>query len=229
MTALEGRTRESAPDVRVESPEAERRVHVPQLLLAVLLIGLCALAALVWLTRATARTPVLALAVDISQGEVVDAADLSEAFVVLDGSVEALPADAADTVIGQRALADLPAGTLLIGALLAEDAPLGEGERAVGVRVTPGASPSPGLRSGDRVQVVREVSDLGELGRLVGPNGNPARLMLVPDAEVIDVVELPTSGDLWVSLRVPAQHSSVVAAAASIDAVRLVQLPGSGP
>ena len=198
---------------RLESPR--RRVQVPQLLVAVLLVALSALAALVLFSQASARDAVLALANPVERGQVVATEDFSIVYVGTDDPVTTVPADRLSSLVGLTAVADLEAGTIVTPAHFVARSVLAEGEAVVGVALSPGEYPTPRLAAGDLVDVIRVESGAGDGG------------VLVAAVEVFDITELGTQGDQFISLRMPSAAAAGVAQAAATDNVRLV-LVGAG-
>ena len=225
----------AADPLRLQPPDEARKTQVPQMVVAVLLMALFALLAVVFYSRATAREPVVALAVDMTRGQELGPELLRTVEVSTDEALPLIaPADVG-ALYGQRAIAELAAGTLVTPALFVDNTALEPGESVVGLALTPGEYPSPFLAPGDHVSVVRTVRDSVELSAAIGGvtrsdedtgNGPPAAdFVLVADAVVFDIQQLGTQGQLFVSLRLNVDDAPVVAAAAAAGAVRLVQVP----
>jgi hypothetical protein len=212
---------------------------VPQLVVALFLVALFALGAVVLYTQGTAREPVVALAVDVARGEAVTPEMLQVVHVSTDDAISFVSPDASVALFGQRAIADLPAGSLVSAALFVDNTALDDGEAVVGLALGPGEYPSPFLAVGDHVSVVRTVRDSAELADAIGdvapqaptgeglevPEPGDANFVLVSDAVVFDLAPLGTQGDLFVSLRLSGEDAPVVAAADAAGSVRLVQVP----
>lgn len=199
---------------RLEPPG--RRIQVPQLLIAVLVVAVSALAALVLFSRATARDPVLALATDVDRGQVVASEDLRVVFVGSDDPIASIPADGLSSLVGSAAVADLEEGTIVTSAHFVSRTGLADGEGVVGLALSPGEYPTVTLSPGDLVDVIR-----------VGSGSDEAGLM-VSAAEVFDVAELGTQGQRFVSLRMPTDDAGQVAQLAAEGRVRLVLVSGEG-
>lgn len=202
--------------------EAPRRVHVPQLLIAVFLVVVSALVAVVLFSRAAAREPVLALAQPVERGQVISSGDLMVVYVATDDPITTLSSEAASGLVGLSAVADLEAGTILTPAHFVSRSLLDVGEGVVGLALSPGEYPTPLLAPGDLVDVV--VTDSGS----PDPGVTNAEVV-VTSAEVFDVAELGTQGERFVSLRMPAEAAAEVAGAAAADRVRLVLVAGVDP
>lgn len=200
-----------ASPFRLEAPR--RRVQVPQLLIAVFLVAFSALVAVVLFSGASAREPVLALANPVSRGQVVAMEDLMVVYVASDDPIATLSSEEDSSLVGLTAVADLPAGTILTSAHLSSRSLIGDGEGVVGLALTPGEYPTLSLAPGDRVEIV--VTDGTGGGRVTA------------SAVVFDVAELGVQGERFVSLRLPADLTAEVAAAAEADQVRLVLVAGA--
>ena len=205
---------------RLEFPR--RRVQLPQLAVAVLVVALSALAAVVLFSRAVARAPVLALATEVERGQLVDASDFRVVYVGTDDPISIVPADEMATLVGLTAVIDLEAGTIVTPAHFVARPVLEPGEGVVGLALSPGEYPTLRLAPGDLVDVIRNESAPPSL------EAEPAagRVVLASAAEVFDVVELGTQGQRFVSLRMPANVAAGVARAATGGRVRLVLVAG---
>ncbi|NEE01178.1 SAF domain-containing protein [Phytoactinopolyspora halotolerans] len=97
---------------------------------------------------------VIALAADVPRGEAIQASDLTIASVNPDAALTPIPAGEAAEVAGQRAAADLSAGSILTPAAVTAAVVPAVGDSVVGVAVTPQQLPTEPLIPGDRVRVV---------------------------------------------------------------------------
>ena len=190
-----------------------RRVQMPQLVVALLLVGLGALGSVVLFSQASARQPVLALAAPLSRGDVVSAEDLRVAYVGSDDPVLTVSPGELASLVGLVALTDLEAGTMVAPGYFAARMEVEAGEGVVGVSLAPGAYPSVHLSSGDVVDVVDSES----------PEGVVAR-----GAVVFDVAELGVQGQRLVSLLLDSDTAAAVARVPE-DRLRLVLVAGAGP
>lgn len=202
---------------RLEAPR--RRIQVPQLLIAVFLVVFGALVAVVLFSRAAASEPVLALANPLARGEVIAADDLMTVYVASDDPIATLPSEDASSLVGSSSVTDLDEGTILTSAHLASRQILVEGEGVVGLALSPGRYPTLSLAPGDQVDVV-VTGQAGEAGTATG--------RVIATAEVFDVAELGAQGDRFVSLRMAADSTTEIAAAAEAGQIRLVLVAGSG-
>ncbi len=137
--------------------------------------------------------------------------------VASEQAINALPSDQSGLILGRSALVDLAPGTLVSSDLFAEQALIADGDGVVGLALDPGEYPTLTLAPGDRVRIVET------------PKGTDAaaEVVLVADAEVIDVTPIGVQNQLFVSVSMAATEADAVVAAASQDRVRLVQVAGS--
>lgn len=210
--------RQSDGPFRLEAPR--RKVAVPQLLVAVFLVAVSALAAVVLFSRAAAREPVLALAQPVERGQIITSDDLQIVYVATDDPISSLSSDSATSLVGLTAVADLEPGTILTPAHFVSRSLLDAGEGVVGMALAPGEYPTLLLAPGDRVDVV-----LTDRGPAEGSSAGAETV--VRSAEVFDVAELGTQGDRFISLRMPTADAARVSAAAAAGEVRLVLVTGA--
>lgn len=202
---------------RLEAPR--RRVEIPQLLIAVFLVAVSALTAVVLFSRAAAREPALALAQSVERGQAITSGDLMVVYMATDDPIKSLPPEAAASLVGLTAVADLEPGALLTSAHFVSRSLLDAGEGVVGVALAPGEYPTLLLAPGDRVDVVLT-------SRTPSDEGFADSEAVVTSAEVFDVAELGTQGDRFISLRLSAGDAAKVAGAAAGGRVRLVLVSG---
>lgn len=187
-------------------------MQVPQLVVALLLVAVGALASVVLYTQAAARQPVLVTANALLRGEAVAAEDLRTVYVGSDDPISFLATGELASLVGQVALSDLEAGTIVTAGQFAERNAVGDGEGIVGLSLPPGAYPTMQLAPGDLVDVV----DTESPGHMVAEG-----------AVVFDVVELGVQGQRLVSLRLPAE-AAVLVASVPEDRLRLVLVSETG-
>lgn len=195
---------------RVAPPTpAGRRMRIPQLAVGLLLTGSAALAFVLWNAATVQRTPVLALASDVTRGQLLATDDLRVVHVGTDDLVTTMSPDQAADLVGRAAVTDLPAGALAVPGQFAAASTLTPGAGVVGLALGPGQYPTPQLRIGDLVNVV------------VTAEGVPDR-RLVEAAEVVWVEPVGTQGQRFISLLTGEGLAAEVAAAAARGEVRLV-------
>lgn len=203
------------PDLALEAPTARRRARVPEMLIgAALTIGF-ALAFVLWQAGSTDRRPVLALAVAVERGEVIEASDLEAVYVDSDASIAALDRSASAAVVGRPAAIDLAPGTVLTSSMVIDREEVGAGDGVVGLALDPGQFPTARLSPGDVVNVVASTADEGEI-------------VLADRAIVYAIEDLGGQGRRFVSVRADLASANAVAAAVERGPVRLVLVGEDG-
>ncbi|WP_231494108.1 SAF domain-containing protein [Nocardiopsis sp. CNT312] len=205
----------SAPSI---APPARRRPWL--IVLGVLLITTCALAGAALVQSAGARSQVLVVARDVPMGQVVTGEDLAFAQVSADASVETVPAEQADAVIGQTALADLVPGELVTLSKVDASALPEPGHQLVAIALRPSQLPAQGLRAGDVVQVVSTPGEGAEV---------PTELPASVSATVLRVGEPDMDGMTVVDVQTPDTDGAVLAARVATGRIALVvESPAGG-
>lgn len=121
--------------------------------LGILMVALGGLTAAFLFTLNSDHHPVLTLTDDVRRGQEIAREHLSVVEVPSGLGVDALPADQLESVVGERALFDLPRGSFPLARHLGED-PLPEGEALVGLRLAPGRLPAGELPPGTSVRLI---------------------------------------------------------------------------
>lgn len=217
MTATEQRPTVGVFDL--DAPQAGTgRTRWPEITIGLFLVAAFALGGAWFYSSATDETDVLAVRDGLSRGQVVSANDLRVVQVATDDILDMISADDAPSVIGQVALIDLGAGTLVTSAQFAPTAAIDAGDGVVGLALQPGEYPSANLQPGDEVRVVQtpRTSDPETTGTV-----------LVERALVVDVTTIGVQNELFISLSMPTALADTVAASGALDQVRLVQIPPS--
>jgi hypothetical protein len=164
---------------------------------------------------AGSRSDVLVVSDDVARFQQLERSDLRVLRVAADPGVDTIPAEELDSIVGQVAATDLPAGVLLTADQLvpAGERLLGAGEAIVGARLAPGDAPLGDLRRGAALLVVVRPP--------VGQTGEPRAV----DGWLLDLGALDAStGERSASLVVPETDADVIAAAAGERRVSIVAL-----
>lgn len=191
-------------------------VRVPELVVGVMVVAGCALAALLWHTSVTATRQAVVLATAVERGHVFEEADFAPADVAATG-MRLIPFAERDSLVGRLAATDLDAATPLNDSVAVPAIPLSDGDALVGRRLEAGDYPA-GLAAEATVQVLLLADPV------VAVDADPAgRSVTLEGTAVVDtVVPLLNAADaVVVTLRLPDGLAAQVAAA---DSVRLVQV-----
>ncbi len=206
------------------APSAKGQRRLPEIAAGMLVIAVCALGALWWQATGSEKQPVLALRGDVERGQVITVDDLQVVGIDADAAVAVLADTDSALVVGRTARSDLPSGTLIVTSQFLDGSLIEAGDGVVGLSLEAGEFPSLTLAAGDTVGVV-----------LTPAAGDPRAFsedveatVLVERAMVVEVSSVGAQGHLFVSLQVGEDDAARVAAAASADRVRLIQVAGSG-
>lgn len=211
----------SSPQTRfdLEPPsQGSARSKWPEITVGLLVVGLFALVGTWFYSSTSDREPVVAVRNAIERGQQVTAADLMVVDVASDQAINALPSEQSGQILGRTALVDLAPGTLVSSGLFADQALIEAGDGVVGLALDPGEYPTLTMRPGDRVRIVETPK---------GTTDGDTEVVLVADAEVIDVTPIGVQNQLFISVSMATTEADAVVAAASQDRVRLVQVAGS--
>jgi hypothetical protein len=198
-----------------------RRVQLPFLGVALLLIALGAIVFGLFASSSVSQRRVLGATRDIAPGEVISAADLAVVDVSAPSGTALVPETARGSCVGQRAAVGIPKGSLLSPASVRSGGAVDPGSAVVAIVIAPGTAPVVDLRMGDRVQIVGTAAS--------GTDATP-KVLAVGDVVAVNAIKSgpTTSGSLSVSVRVPQEAGAAVASAAAADKARLVLIAAGG-
>lgn len=202
------------------APIHSTKRRLPEMAAGVLLVAVCAMAALWWQASSTERQPVLALRNDVERGQIIELDDLQVVSIESDQPIEVLADTHAAAIIGRVARTDLGAGSLITLSQFSDSSALGLGEGVVGMALDAGQFPSLSLSPGDVVAVVLTPSP----GDPRAFDDNVEATVLVERATVVEVAQVGVQGRLFVSVQVGEDDAARVAAAAATNRVRLIQV-----
>jgi len=201
-------------------------------------------------SAADRKTPAVVLVRAVGQGQLLTSADVGVAQVAVSPGVDFIPLSQVSLIAGKRAVAAMPAGSLLTVGELTGAPAIDSGDAVVGLALKDGTYPASGLAPGDRVEVVQTAAPGTSVGAPSGSSPTPAGTagpstgapgvtisgtfgtdtgVLVPQASVFAVTTPGTSSSsgatLLVSLEVPTSVAPQVATASAAGQVGLVLLP----
>lgn len=148
-----------AESTRLPAPPRQRRPALAALAV-LLIVGGAAIAALLAM-RVDERTPVLVVTQPIAAGELIPESAIGTTQVAAEGT-DLIPESQLDLVTSRYARVSIAEGQLLDTTMLSDQAPLREGQVAVGAFLGQGFLPAGGLRPGDIVDLVSIVTGEGE-------------------------------------------------------------------
>ncbi len=198
-------------------PVGKAKRRLPEVFVGLAVVGVAALAAVLWSASANAGEDVLALRNPLAAGQVVAFEDLRTVEITRPQDVPVLASTSSSEVIGRRALAPMAPGTLVVPEQFASTPPVEAGQAVVGLALSPGEYPTGRLTPGDQVAVVLTPAQGGT---------DSDQGVITDAAEVYDVAPIGTQGETFVSLVVDEGQVSEVAAGASGDRIRLALVAG---
>ncbi len=190
------------------------------------------------------KTAVVVVEQSLVQGQAITAAQLGQADVSVSSGVDYVPVAQASALIGKRAAAAVPAGSLLNPEDLTSAPALPTGSAVVGLALKDGQFPESGLVPGEQVMIVQTAIPGSPLsapvtgsqsttpsGSVTGSNvlSGSATGVLVAQATVF-ATSAPSANSsggfaVLVSVEVPSAVAPDVATASSAGQVSLVVLP----
>lgn len=189
----------------------KRSFRLPEVVLGVLLVCGCALAAVLWQQSTNITNTFVVAARPIARGSVIAAADLGGAQI--GGETGPLiRGETAHALLGQIALVDIAVGVPLSATLVTDDLPLAPDEALTSMALEPGQVP-PDLAPNDHVRIVVTAKSDG---------AGVTETVLLEAGAVVWSVDLSQDGiSVIVTVRGPLSLSTDVAAAASVRLARV--------
>lgn len=157
-------TTTSAPPAAAPAMPAVKRRRNPLLIAVSLLLTVLGALVAVWLwTSSSSTTAVLASAHPIERGQTIGEGDLKTVYITTDPGLTPVGAGSRASLIGQKAISDIPAGTLITRDAVGRQVVPGSGDAVVGLDLSSSQMPATALLSGDRVRVVTTPGEGGDV------------------------------------------------------------------
>lgn len=157
MTQPEGpspsRTRTTPPPPSA-APSPRQRRRPAMIGLGVAMVLIFALLGVFLATRGAAPKTVLVASEPISGGQPIKATQVATTQISGGDDAQTIPGESLNSINGNIATGNIPAGTILSPEMLAVKTVPESGQTIVGARVRPGQLPAGGVRSGDSVTVI---------------------------------------------------------------------------
>ena len=186
------------------------------------LVALClgALLSYVVYSRVAAETPVVIMAHTLYRGETVDASDLAITRLSGETAAKSVSASQLRTLVGQKAVYDLPKGTILTPGAIADVAVPADGRSVVGIKLATGRAPAVLLTPGSRIRLVAlpatSTSESTESDKLGGKTYS---------ATVIDQVPGADGASILINVDVKSGQAPTIAMLAASDRIVVVRDP----
>ncbi|ERF67578.1 SAF domain-containing protein [Cutibacterium granulosum TM11] len=161
--------------------------------------------------QASNTESVLVMTHSVPRGKLVTANDVGVTQASVGEQVKRLPADARDRLVGQHAVVDLPAGSLVSADSVGE-AQVQRGTSHVGLTLAPGHVPIEPMPAGTKVRAI-EVSEEQPVGD---------RPTSVPGVVTVEPRSLEASNDVLVDLAVPSESAARLADLSARSRVALI-------
>lgn len=201
-----------AGPVLAPPPKLRRR----PLLIAVSVAAIC-LGALVsaWAYSSTSHTQdVIGMRTTVLRGDTITRADLANVKISVDPALTPVPAAQLDTIVGQRATMDLPAGGVLTAAAVAPALTPPAGQSIVGIAAAPGMMPALRLRVGDTIRIVSTPGTQGTVTAAPPPSLTGLVVDLAPAGD--------NAGSTIINVQVPAADAAILAARVATGKIAIV-------
>lgn len=150
------------PQTAAAPPKQRRRPAMMGLGIAMVLVF--ALLGFFLATRGTAPKTVLVTTTNISGGQPLTEAQVTTTQISGGEHAKTIPRESINSIRGNIAIGDIPAGTILSPDMLAVKTTPESGQTIVGARVRPGQLPAGGVRAGDAVTVIIAAPQQGDGG-----------------------------------------------------------------
>lgn len=184
-------------------------------LIAGAVVAICTgalLAGWAW-TTTTNTNEVIAARADIERGAIIEANDLIRVRVNADPALTPVVASSLQSVVGQRAVVDIAAGSLVTPGAYGEVVLPSKNMSVVGVALSAAQAPGMDLSAGDRIRVVATPAEGSD-----APAGTPQ----FSEAEVVGVRLSNETGQLIVDLLVPHAEAAQLASRVATGNVAIV-------
>jgi len=211
-----GESNSPRPAAVGQPTKSRRRIWMIALGITIVLIG--ALATWYVTTTTSQTTSVLTIKSDVKRGELITQDDITTIAIAGGQSTDTFAASQAQTVVGQVAAVDLPAGSLVTSTNVLDTLPVPEGHSIVGIALTSSQLPSYRLSAGDAVRLVDTPVAQGE-----PPTEDPNTF----DATVFTSTYDDTNQVWIVDVVVPTRDAAAIAARAATQRVSII-LDGVG-
>lgn len=191
----------------------KKKVNLTYVAGGVVLIILGALGAYFVTSQFTNATQVVAVTDTLKRGDTIESGDVTAFDIPEDQAKGFIPADSIQELVGQKALVDVPSGSLLTTESAGPDVTPPKGYTVVGLSLAPGQLPKTDLTAGDSVRIVDTPGAQGDIAE-----GTP----LATSADVLSTGTIDQSGKVLVDVLVSTDDAPKLAARASTETIALI-------
>ena len=191
-TTASGSRRTSKPiSSTPEPPRIPGRRNPKWIALGVVALCLGALLSYVVYSRVATEIAVIMMAHTVYRGETIDASDLTVVRLSGETVAKSVPAAQLDSLVGQKAVYDLPEGAVLTPGAVGEVVVPAEGRSVVGIKLATGRAPAALLTPASRVRLVAlpaATTDPGTSDQLAGKTYSASIIDQAPGADGASIV-----------------------------------------
>jgi hypothetical protein len=174
-----------------EPPRIPGRRNPKWIALGVVALCLGALLSYVVYSRVATQIAVIMMAHTVYRGETIDASDLTVVRLSGETVAKSVPAAQLDSLVGQKAVYDLPEGAVLTPGAVGEVVVPAEGRSVVGIKLATGRAPAALLTPASRVRLVAlpaATTDPGTSDQLAGKTYSALIIDQAPGADGASIV-----------------------------------------
>lgn len=126
----------------------------------------------------------------LQRGQEITPGALTTINIAAGAGSGAVPAEQSSTVIGQKAIVDLPKGSLITTNNIGSNLGITQGTSVVGVGLTSAQIPSRPLQSGDKVRILRTPTQGGQLDQKATPVAGVVDSTKFDDVKGLTIVDV---------------------------------------
>jgi hypothetical protein len=146
--------------------------------------------------RVASETTVVSVAATVYRGEAIERDDLTTVRLRSGTLPDTVPAERLDGLVGQRAVFDLPAGTVVPVGAVAPVAVPADGRAAVALRLVTGRAPEGLLPSGSPVRLVALPASATQTGAADTLAGKTYRARVIEQVPGVDGASIVLTADV---------------------------------
>lgn len=195
------------------SRRPKQKVNLTYVAGAVVLIILGALGVYFVTSQFTNATQVVAVTDTLKRGDTIESDDVTAFDIPEDQAKGFISAESIQGLVGQKALVDVPSGSLLTPESAGSEVTAPKGYTVVGLSLAPGQLPKTDLTAGDSVRIVDTPGAQGDIAE-----GTP----LATSADVLSSGAIDQSGKVLVDVLVSTDDAPKLAARASTETIALI-------
>lgn len=220
-----------APGLGLTRPTTARRGQrrTRRLVFGALLIVVCAVLGYFAWQQVSTTESVVATRTLIPKGSVITRDELTVRQVNADSGLQVIPSTQVNSLIGQQAASDIPAGSIVPTGATASGPMAKDGQSLVGILVKPGGAPITGMEPGSRVRMLglaapegQDATNGGTTGGATGATGDTTAQLPEVKGLVVRVTQVPDGSGTSVDVAVDAAYAAEMQRLAAAGKVAIV-------